>query len=308
MEAVFNRIDKLKDVDTSVVITGESGTGKELVARAIHFAGKRSNGRFVDINCAAIPESLLEDELFGHRKGSFTGAIGDKIGKFEYASGGTIFLDEIGDMPLSLQAKLLRVLQQKEVTPLGSNEPIKVNARIVAASNRDLKRCVEEGSFRSDLYFRLNVIEIQLPPLRERRGDLKMLCTYFLALYNKQMEKSVQGFSKEAQDCMRAYDYPGNVRELCNVIECAVLLTQEDYIELDVLPVEMQGRKVREDCLDLSLSSRFGTESLVGLTLQEAEGKLIAAALKLNKGKKATAIMLGISERGLRNKINEYNL
>lgn len=309
MEAVFHRIEKLKDVDTSVIVTGESGTGKELVARAIHFSGKRASGHFVDINCAAIPENLLEDELFGHKKGSFTGAISDKIGKFEYANGGTIFLDEIGDMPLNLQAKLLRVLQQREVTPLGSNKTVKVNVRVIAASNKDLKRCVEEGSFRSDLYFRLNVIEIVLPPLRERRSDLTMLFKYFIAIYNQQMEKSVLGFSNEAEKRMLAYDYPGNVRELSNIIECAILLSQSNYIELDVLPVEVcVENKSLKETLDLSLGSRFGTESLVGLTLQEAERKLIEAALKLNKGKKATAIMLGISERGLRNKINEYGL
>ena len=309
MDAVFKKIERLKDVDTSVVITGESGTGKELVARAIHFAGKRKNAPFVDINCAAIPETLLEEELFGHLKGAFTGATSDKLGKFQFAEGGTIFLDEIGDMPLSLQSKLLRVLQQREVTPIGGNRPQKINVRVIAATNQDLKKSIEDGTFRRDLYFRLNVIEIALPPLRERKNDLNMLFQHFIEQYNDEMNKSVKGFNKESEDKMLAYDYPGNVRELANIIECAVLLSQGDYIDLDCLPVEVAHNQERlNDVLDLSLGKRFGADHLVGLTLQEAEKKLIEAALKLNKGRKATAIMLGISERGLRNKINEYGL
>lgn len=168
MKTVYMLIDKLKDVDTNVVITGESGTGKELVARAIHFGGKRKKERFEEVNCAAIPETLLEEELFGHKKGSFTGAMEDRHGRFEVANNGTIFLDEIGDMPISLQAKLLRVLQQKEYSPIGSNEKKKLNIRVIAASNKDLKAMVERGEFRKDLYFRLKVIEINLPPLREK--------------------------------------------------------------------------------------------------------------------------------------------
>ena len=168
-------IDKLKDVDTGVMITGESGTGKELVARAIHFSGKRKDNKFVEVNCAAIPEGLLEEEFFGHKKGTFTNAVSDKIGKFQYANKGTIFLDEIGDMSLSLQSKLLRVLQEKSFIPLGANEPIETDVRIIAATNRDLKKMVEEGTFRRDLYFRLNIVEIKIPPLRERKQDLSLI-------------------------------------------------------------------------------------------------------------------------------------
>lgn len=310
MKKIFELIDKLKDVDTSVVITGESGTGKELVAKAIHEAGRRRQGNFVEINCAAIPESLLEEELFGHKKGTFTGAMADKIGKFEYANNGTIFLDEIGDMPVSLQAKLLRVLQQREYTPLGGHQKVRLNIRVIAATHQDLKKMVEDGRFRQDLYFRLNVVEINLPSLRDRRQDLPLLFAHFLMQYNKEMSKQVKGFSKEAETCLLGYDYPGNVREMSNIIECAVLLAREDVIEVENLPVEVRANKTDlTDTLDLALGARLGTESLVGLTLQEAERKLISAALVLNKGhRKATAAMLGISERGLRNKINDYGL
>ncbi|SCZ77982.1 sigma-54-dependent transcriptional regulator [Acidaminobacter hydrogenoformans] len=310
MKKIFELIDKLKDVDTSVVITGESGTGKELVAKAIHEAGRRRQGNFVEINCAAIPESLLEEELFGHKKGTFTGAMADKIGKFEYANNGTIFLDEIGDMPVSLQAKLLRVLQQREYTPLGGHQKVRLNIRVIAATHQDLKKMVEDGRFRQDLYFRLNVVEINLPSLRDRRQDLPLLFAHFLMQYNKEMRKQVKGFSKEAEACLLGYDYPGNVRELSNIIECAVLLAREDVIEVENLPVEVRANKTDlTDTLDLALGARLGTESLVGLTLQDAERKLISAALVLNKGhRKATAAMLGISERGLRNKINDYGL
>ncbi|MBP1924451.1 two-component system response regulator AtoC [Sedimentibacter acidaminivorans] len=310
MKNVFHMIEKLKDVDTSVVVTGESGTGKELVARAIHYSGKRKDGNFVEINCAAIPEGLLEEELFGHKKGTFTGALSDKQGKFEYANNGTIFLDEIGDMPFKLQSKLLRVLQQKRYTPLGSNIPVELNVRVVAATNRDLKKLVEEGRFRGDLYFRLNVFEIILPPLRDRVQDLPLLSNHFIDIYNNSMNKNVIGLSKKAEDCLLNYNYPGNIRELSNIIECAVLLAKDDVIETENLPVEVQNRKINiNDELDLNMGTSIGTESLVGLTLQEAEKKLIKAALELNNGhKKATATMLGISERGLRYKINEYGL
>jgi len=310
MKNVFNMIEKLKDVDTSVVVTGESGTGKELVARAIHYSGKRKNENFVEINCAAIPEGLLEEELFGHKKGTFTGAVADKVGKFEYANNGTIFLDEIGDMPFKLQSKLLRVLQQKKFTPLGSNITVDLNVRVVAATNKDLKKLVEEGTFRNDLYFRLNVFEISLPSLREKRQDLPLLYNHFIDLYNKEMNKNVIELSKEAEDCLINYNYPGNIRELSNIIECAVLLAKDDVIEVENLPVEVQNKKYNFiDELDLNIGTSIGTESLIGLTLQEAEKKLIKAALELNNGhKKATATMLGISERGLRYKISEYGL
>ncbi|HBH12570.1 MAG: Two-component response regulator in acetoacetate metabolism [Clostridiales bacterium 38_11] len=310
MKEIFGLIEKLKDVDTSVVVVGESGTGKELVARAIHYAGKRKVGNFVALNCAAIPETLLEEELFGHKKGTFTGAIADKKGKFNHANNGTIFLDEIGDMSIHLQAKLLRVLQEREFTPLGANDPIALDVRFIAASNRDLRKMVDDGKFREDLYFRLNVFEIDLPPLRQRKQDMPLLFQHFISVFNKSLSKHVTGFSKEAEVLMVDYDYPGNVRELINILEYSVLLTSSNIIEIDDLPSKVKNIASRDNSeLDLGIGMSLGIDNLAGLTLQEAEKKLIEAALTLNKGhRKATAAMLGISERGLRNKINEYEI
>ena len=230
MQEVYGLIEKLKNVDSNVTITGESGTGKELVARALHFSGKRKNERFVVINCAAIPENLLEDELFGHKRGAFTGATQDKKGRFEIANRGTVFLDEIGDMPLGLQSKLLRVIQQKEFTPLGSTDTRKVDVRIIAATNRNLKKLVSEGKFREDLYYRLNVINIHMPALRERKEDIPLLCKYFIKLFNREQNKNVQRLSPEAEKLLLLYDYPGNVRQLANIIEHAMILTNREVI------------------------------------------------------------------------------
>jgi two-component system response regulator AtoC len=310
MRNIFGLIEKLKDVDTSVVVVGESGTGKELVARAIHFAGKRKEGNFVALNCAAIPETLLEEELFGHKKGTFTGAFADKTGKFEYANHGTIFLDEIGNMSIHLQAKLLRVLQQREFTPLGANIPVELDVRFIAASNKDLKKMVDEGQFREDLYFRLNVFEIDLPPLRQRKQDMPLLFRHFIEVFNKSLDKKVIWLSQEAEELMMDYDYPGNVRELINILEYSVLLASGDTIDVDNLPAKVKNISAREtNELDLGIGVSLGVSNLAGLTLQEAEKQLILAALTINKGhRKATAAMLGISERGLRNKINEYDI
>lgn len=304
MKKVFTLIEKVKDVDTNVMITGESGTGKELVARAIHFSGKRKKEPFVAVNCAAIPENLLESELFGHKKGAFTGATSDKIGKFEYANNGTIFLDEIGDMPLALQAKLLRVLQMKQVTPLGSNHPIELNIRVIAATNKNLKDAVKEGNFRKDLYFRLNVVEIYTPPLRERLEDLPLLFQHFIQIYKSELKKDIKGFSEEAQNSLLHYHYPGNVRELENIVEYAVLMAEGPYIQLEHLPHELhKGRKT------LFHYSQNPIDAFVGLTIDEMEKRLIEATLARNKGqRKISAQMLGISERGLRNKIAKYKL
>ncbi|AOT70521.1 sigma-54-dependent transcriptional regulator [Geosporobacter ferrireducens] len=302
MKNIFDLIDKLKDVDTNVLITGESGTGKELVARAIHYGGKRSNEKFVEINCAAIPEGLLEGELFGHKKGSFTGADRDSIGKFEFADKGTILLDEIGDMGLILQAKLLRVLEQKEVTPLGSNIPIKLKARVLASTNRDLKKLMEEGLFRKDLYFRLNVIEIKLPPLREKKEDLPLLFNHFMEVYNKEFGKQVIKLSTATQELLLNYSYPGNIRELSNIMEYGILMAKGDTLELEDLPEKVKAGKTY-------MNLEYEVDSLVGLPLDEIEKRMIKATLELNKGhRKDTAKMLGISERGLRNKLKEYEL
>ena len=297
MLKIFELIEKIKDVDVNVLITGESGTGKELVARAIHYSGKFNRERFVEINCAAIPEGLLESELFGHKRGAFTGADRDKTGKLEYAGKGTILLDEIGDMSLNLQSKLLRVIEQKEFCSVGSNEVIKSDARIIAATNKNLMELIEKDGFRPDLYYRLNVIKINLPPLRTRREDLPLLFEYFIKLYNKKFGKNVKRLSSEAEGLLLRYSYPGNVRELSNIIERAVLLSEDGDIKETFIPNEVK------------IKATIDLEGLSGLSLRAIEKKAIEAALKINQGKRnETAKMLGISERGLRNKINEYNL
>ena len=214
MRNVFTLIEKLKDVDTTVLITGESGTGKELVAKALHYSGRRKGEYFAEVNCGAIPEGLLEEELFGHKKGAFTGAVEDRKGKFEFADKGSLFLDEIGDMPPALQAKLLRVLQEKEVTPIGSNEQRPVDVRIIAATNKDLQRLVQEGRFRQDLYFRLNVVEIKMPALRDKKQDLPLFFAHYIKKYASEFNRPVTGLSKEVERLLMRYDYPGSVREL----------------------------------------------------------------------------------------------
>lgn len=300
---VYQMIEKVKDIPSTVLITGESGTGKELVARAIHYAGNRSNHPFVVVNCAAIPENLLESELFGHEKGAFTGAFQKKRGSFERAQHGTIFLDEIGELPLSLQAKLLRAIQQREITPLGSEQNIQLDVRVIAATNRDLKKEVELGNFREDLYFRLSVIEISLPPLRERRQDLDLLFEFFIRKYNQSLGKSIQGLAIEAYQRLLNYPYPGNVRELANIIESAMVMCDGERIGLQDLPVKvMQLHPVPTNLSPTDFSP------LVGMTLKEVEKRFILATLKANNGhRQRTAEMLGISERGLRNKLKEYD-
>jgi two-component system response regulator AtoC len=304
MKKVYELIEKVKDIDTNILITGESGTGKEMVARAIHYAGKRKKERFEVVNCAAIPENLFEEELFGHKKGSFTGAVDNKKGKLEYANKGTILLDEIGDMPLSLQAKLLRVIQEKEYTPIGSNERVKVDIRFIAATNKDIKKLVEEEKFREDLYFRLNVIEIKLPSLRNKKQDLPILFKYFIDLYNDEMNKNTIGFAKDAERKLLDYNYPGNIRELSNIIEHAMAISTGALIKLEDLPNFINDK-------DILISSKNGLyiENINNMKLQDVEKIFIEKILKENEGhRQATADKLGISEKGLRNKIKKYNL
>lgn len=224
MKRIFGVIDKLSRVDTAVLIRGESGTGKELVAQALHFNGPRKDNRFVTINCSAIPETLIESEFFGHEKGAFTGADSRKIGKFQYAEGGTLFLDEIGDISPGMQVKLLRALQEKKFTPVGANREVEVNVRIVAATNRNLEEMVKKGEFREDLFYRLNVLPIQLPPLRDRKNDIDALASYFIDKFNHQHHKEVLGLSPEAMQLLKAHSWPGNIRELENVIEHAFVI------------------------------------------------------------------------------------
>lgn len=240
MLEIFQTIKKVAVTSTNILITGESGTGKELIARSIHRQGNRKDGPFVAINCAAIPSELMESEMFGHEKGAFTGAHTRTIGKFEYASGGTLFLDEISMLRSDLQAKLLRVLQEKEIERIGSNKPIKVDIRVIAATNTNLELEVSRGKFRQDLYFRLNVVPISIPPLRERRDDIPLLIKYFLNKFNRAFNKKIPGFSEKAMNALLRYHWPGNIRELENLIERIVVLSQgEKEIELKDIPLEI---------------------------------------------------------------------
>ncbi|OQX83054.1 MAG: hypothetical protein B6D63_06790 [Candidatus Latescibacteria bacterium 4484_7] len=243
IQKVFNLVDKVADTDSTILICGESGTGKELIAKAIHYRSSRANKPFVSINCGALPENLLESELFGHVKGSFTGAIRDKEGLFKVASGGTFFLDEVGETSPAIQVKLLRVLQEREIIPVGGTKPIKVDVRLIAATNADLEKEVKDDRFRADLYYRLNVIPINLPPLRDRRDDIPLLIDHFLKIATQKTGK-VKEVSKEAMECMINYDWPGNVRELENIIERAVILEETDEITLDSLPEKIRNKSV----------------------------------------------------------------
>jgi two-component system, NtrC family, response regulator HydG len=242
MKKVFSVIDKLSRVDTAVLIRGESGTGKELVASALHYNSPRKDNRFVTINCSAIPETLIESEFFGHEKGAFTGADSRKIGKFQYADGGTLFLDEIGDVSAGMQVKLLRALQEKRFTPVGANREIEVNVRIVAATNRNLEEMIKKGEFREDLFYRLNVLPIQLPPLRDRKNDVKVLADYFVDKFNQQYNKQVTGIAAEAMDALLAHAWPGNIRELENVMEHAFVIETANEITLASMPETLSGK------------------------------------------------------------------
>ncbi|MGY4688517.1 sigma-54-dependent transcriptional regulator [Salibacterium sp. K-3] len=301
MHHVFKMIDKVKQVNTNVLITGESGTGKELVARSLHFSGARQREHFEVVNCAAIPEQLLESELFGHEKGAFTGADHSKEGKFEEAEGGTIFLDEIGDMSLQVQVKLLRVLQTKEIVRLGSNRTIRLNVRVIAATNKDLKKEVEGGRFREDLYFRLNVIELHLPPLRERKDDIPLLASYFIQVLNKELNTSIQGVTKKAKQLLEMYSFPGNIRELRNIIESSMVIAEGAYIDSDDLPRALAA--VDGEKTEVNVSGNAGE------SLKKVEKEHIKRTLaEFNGHRKKTAEALGISERGLRDKIKLYRL
>lgn len=303
MQRVYMLIDRVKDIDTNVLITGESGTGKELVARAIHNAGKRYRERFVVVNCAAIPENLLELEFFGYKRGAFTGAMQDKKGKLEQADNGTLFLDEIGDMPLGLQSKLLRALQDKEFTPVGGSTPIKVDTRILAATNRDLPALIAEGRFREDLYYRLNVMEIKLPPLRERQGDIAILGNYLLGKFSAELNKPIRAITPEAKEMLERLPYPGNVRQLVNILEYACILCQDGVISKEDFPeyvTRTDGTGPSGDSIDDYLSSH---------SLKDIEKRAIEATLQRCGGKRvATAAQLGISKRGLLNKLKEYGV
>ena len=303
MQEIFSLIDKVKDIDSNVLITGESGTGKELVARAIHFEGKRKSKPFNVINCSAMPANLLESELFGFKKGSFTGAFEDRKGIIELSDGGTLFLDEIGDMDINLQVKLLRVLQNKEVRPVGGTNDIKSDVRFISATNKDLKEEIRSNLFRKDLFYRLNVININLPSLRDRREDISKLAGHFIKKYNILLDKRIKGITSEALEALERYKFEGNVRELENIIERAIALTREDFIGLKDLPEELF---LRDNMVTLPNDV---IEIYVGDNMKAIEKKVIQHTLqKFDNNRKKTADIIGISERALRYKIKEYNL
>ncbi|MCX7625483.1 MAG: sigma-54 dependent transcriptional regulator [Candidatus Sumerlaeaceae bacterium] len=324
MQRVYELIRKVVATDVTVLITGESGTGKELVAQAIHYHSARKNKPFVSVNCAAIPETLLESELFGYERGAFTGAVGTKLGQFEIANGGTVFLDEIGDMSLALQAKLLRVLQEREIVRVGATKPIRVDIRIIAATNRDLTELVAAKKFREDLFFRLNVIPVSLPPLRERRGDIPLLVNHFISVYNPRLNKAITSIEPAALELLERYPWPGNVRELENVIQRAMILATGSTITVEDLPsvifqrrsshakngdwlTDLAGDSDTMKALleDFSLPLQEKVERLT----EELEKRIITAALrKANFHRQETADLLKISRKSLHNKMVKYNL
>ncbi len=306
MQEIIEQTERLADLPVNVLITGETGTGKELIAKTLHYNGIRKDGPFVAINCSAIPDSLFESELFGIEKGVATG-VGKRIGRIEQAHGGTLFLDEIGDMPLSSQAKILRVLEEGEVLRVGGKSPVSVDIRIVAATNRDLRREIEQRRFREDLYFRIKVVNIHLPPLRERVEDIPILLNNFLRIYSHKFGRGGMKFSTEAMNCLKKYPWPGNVRELENEVERLVALAPYSVIRIEDL-----SQEILSSCGKMSTGEgdEVQMHSLEGvLNLQEMEQLLIKKALeRTNNNKSQAARLLGISREGLRKKMARYGL
>jgi len=295
---VMGMVERVAALNSNVLIIGESGTGKELVARAIHFNSPRRRARFVPINCGAIPENLIESELFGHVRGAFTGAMRDKEGLFKTAAGGTLFLDEIGNVPLHLQVKLLRAIEEKEILPVGSTRSQKIDARIIAASNKDLSKEVEKGTFREDLFYRLNVVEIRIPPLRDRREDIPLLVDHFIRIHNQELKKQIRGLDDRTLDILMNYPWKGNVRELDNVIERAMILCDDELIQPHHLPQMFAGVKPTTVVVnDLKESVR------------EFERRQILQALEqTNFDKRKTAKLLGLSQSSLYRKMAELDI
>jgi two-component system response regulator AtoC len=304
MQKIFEVIKKVAQYKSTILITGESGTGKELVAKALHYNSDRSSNPFIPVNCGAIPENLLESELFGHEKGAFTDAIRTKKGLFEEADGGTLFLDEIGELPLQLQVKLLRVLQDGEIRRIGDSKPIKIDVRIVAATVKDLTKEVNEGHFRDDLFYRLNVFPIHIPPLRERKEDIPLLISHFIKKFNLSLNKNVLGINPKALEILMNYRWFGNVRELENTIERAMVLADGSNIELENLPIEIREFKEK-----VELASLVEEEYSIKKASKILEINLIQKALKKTRGNHTQAArLLEISHRALLYKIKEYDI
>ncbi|MDZ4722904.1 MAG: sigma-54 dependent transcriptional regulator [candidate division Zixibacteria bacterium] len=299
MSEIFSLIQLVADARSTVMLTGASGTGKEMVARAIHYASSRRNGPFIKLNCAALPENLVEAELFGYEKGAFTDAKKTNRGRFELANGGTLLLDEISEMPLNLQSKLLRVIQEREFERIGSSQTIQVDVRLIATSNRNLKEFISAGQFREDLFYRLNVIPIYLPPLDDRKEDLPLLIDHFIQKYNKENNKNILGMTPEALRLFMKYHWPGNVRELENLIERAVVTTRAEYLNEDDFPVELSLGKMADanSALKLPMTIEEGSKYLILKTLE-----------KFNGNKTKAAEVLGVTARTIRNKLAEYDL
>jgi two-component system, NtrC family, response regulator PilR len=315
IEKIYQLIRKVATSNTNILISGESGTGKELVARAIHLNGPRKNKPFVAVNCGAIPESLIESELFGHVRGAFTGAVADHTGLFRQADQGTIFLDEVGELPLHLQVKLLRVLQDKSFTPVGGSKPLKVDVRVISATNRDLRKELEEGRFREDLYYRLNVVQMVMPPLRSRREDIPILAHYFLRKFADSHDKKVEEVSSSALMHLMNYSYPGNVRELENILEHAVAVTNKNILTEEDLPQHLKGVSITEDAEIFEKTAPGGPEQFFskGLSLdtelETHEKCILLGALKRANGvQKKAAEILGINYRSLRHRLEKYDL
>src|SRR5262245_19981087 len=302
MEAVYRLIDAVSQNKSTVLLTGESGTGKELVARTIHQRGVLHEAPFVAINCAGLSETLLDSQLFGHRRGAFTGAVADHDGVFRAATGGTLLLDEVAEVPLGLQAKFLRAIQEREVTPLGSIRPVPVDVRLIAATNRDLEAAVRDGHFRADLFYWLNVVHIDLPPLRARREDIPRLVDHFLASYSEQYQVGPKRFAPDALEALVAFDWPGNIRQLQNTIERAFALSAADVVTLDDLPPAVRGGAAPAVASPVAASDSIPR-------LAEAERSLIEAALRKAAGNKNEAArLLGIDRQRLYRKIEKYRL
>ncbi|MCY2961495.1 MAG: sigma-54 dependent transcriptional regulator [Planctomycetota bacterium] len=303
MQRVFDVLGQVSSTNATVLILGESGTGKELAARAIHTNSPRAKRPFVAVNCAALSEELIESELFGHVKGAFTGAFAAKEGRFVYADGGTLFLDEVGDMPLATQAKLLRVLETREVVPVGGNATVKVDVRLVSATNRDLEALVKAGTFREDLLYRLKVVTLRMPSLRERRADLPLLIDHFVSEFARVHRRTIRGITPEARTILVRHDWPGNVRELRNVIENMVVLAHADVLGVEDMPDSVQGTSAATG------RGHGGGFELAGRSLAEVEKALIEVNLALcEKNREKTAKVLGMGERTLYRKLKEYGI
>ena len=309
MLSLIERLKRIAPTDATVLIQGETGTGKELVAQAVHQNSPRKSKPFVALNCAALSENILESELFGHVRGAFTDASSDRIGKFEYANGGTLFLDEVGDMPMATQIKLLRVLESGEITRVGSNTPVRVNVRILSATNRNLEDAIASGVFRSDLYHRLKVVTIAIPPLRDRAGDIPLLIEHFLKQFSRRHGKTIKGLSLAARVKLGSYAWPGNVRQLRNVIESMVVVDFDETLDVDDLPIELDPDAPVAAASTAAVDMTSGLSALVGRSLEEIEKVFIAETLKLTGGNREQAAdLLGIGERTLYRKIKEYQL